>query len=279
MFSHIDDKVLRALQISIVFTLATFIQRLTILPHNLWIIVTIMVIYVGFDSGLVIKRAHHRFWGTIFGVILSLPIWYLDKLDYRFTVIVVAIDIALTFFFLYAPYQTGVIFVTIGVNLFFAYDNPDDFTQHNFIFARLLCTIVAFALCVASEYLLFSHGNLKKQRLINAQISVINSINDIISSSTSNVSYQGAFIRKVTALNKQINGLNMLLESLNYGYKEKALNRERFITFMQIIDQVNADIFALYYMSDRKWQNMVIKTEMLDKIHKLMVEANQWRVT
>ena len=70
--SIIDNLVIyRSLRICLLLTLSMFIWLYFDLNHGYWIPMTMMIIYMPFDPGVVSKRMLQRFAGTVLGLLLG----------------------------------------------------------------------------------------------------------------------------------------------------------------------------------------------------------------
>ncbi|MGL5742723.1 MAG: FUSC family protein [Legionella sp.] len=70
------------------FLVAMWIYLFSTIPHNWWVLLTVIVISAGIEPWLIVRRAIHRIGGTFAALIILIPLIYLMQLNYRFIPVV-----------------------------------------------------------------------------------------------------------------------------------------------------------------------------------------------
>ena len=120
-----------------------------------------MMIYAGFDSGASLQRTIHRFWGAVFGLLLSYGLWIVGQIDFRFILVIIPFIVFMAYFSLGKRYAfpTTVTLTSLGTD----YYGRNNYAVPNFFFDYLLSTVVAFLLCLIFETLVFQNSQLSRK--------------------------------------------------------------------------------------------------------------------
>jgi|LauGreDrversion4_2_1035121.scaffolds.fasta_scaffold44947_2 uncharacterized membrane protein YccC len=100
----------RGLQIVITFTLTIFIQEWFRYPFAPYTGFVVMVIFIGFDVGMVKARGQHRFWGTLLGCLIGFFYWYIGHFNYRSIFVIIIIWVFAYIYFSNYTYLTSTFF-------------------------------------------------------------------------------------------------------------------------------------------------------------------------
>lgn len=100
----------RGLQIVITFTITIFIQEWFRYPFAPYTGFVVMMIFIGFDVGMVKARGQHRFLGTLLGCLVGFIYWYIGHFNYRSILIIIAMWVFAYIYFSNYTYLTSTFF-------------------------------------------------------------------------------------------------------------------------------------------------------------------------
>jgi len=151
-----------AFRVACAVTMATFIWKYTHIPHGYWILLTVGVIYIGTNQGIVLQRANRRVLGTILGLLFAfLFVRMFMYHDYRWGY---TLPVA-WFFMFYLMYVTGnyaimVACLTVFVCVLMAMLTPvyNNFDLWETLFCRILNTVIGALIVVVTELTIFTHA-------------------------------------------------------------------------------------------------------------------------
>ena len=179
-----DFRSMRALQICIVFVATLVFQRWLQFSHAGWIGFAVMMIYAGFDAGSSIQRTFHRFWGAIFGLLLSVILCVIGQIDYRLIIIIIPIVVFFAYFSLGKIYAFPTIFTVALTALGTDYYSPANYDTYNFFFDYFRATSMALFICVFFESIVFRKQNLTNlfhHELVNTIIQQLQQLVTLVS--------------------------------------------------------------------------------------------------
>ena len=176
MFKSLDLYTQRYIQIVVVVVIAQSIYQFSHLPHSVWVLITITSVYSGFNSNDVIKRASSRILGTIVGVAMVAIIWHLVHWDFRLLIILTTLMVPAMVFCSGIPYQYFVILSTSFSDITKEWSNSSSFNLMFYINDRLICTCIAFTLCLSMEYLWFGRQNLTYLNALQTKDNVLKNL-------------------------------------------------------------------------------------------------------
>ena len=251
MFKKLDLFTIRSLQISMAFILFVFVEKFFNIPHSIWIIMTGTMVYTGFHPGTVVKRAYLRLTGTIVGVAAVGIMWHFIHIDYRLIFILFALLVWINAFFLLLPYNRFIICFTLFSDIIFELSNSDSFYLQDYILDRLVCTFIAFIMCIALEYLWFGNSNTMYLSYLHSRSNIkamITELYQMVQSKTLNTT---KILQKIHFIRAQIEQLDLLLSDAKYESKRR-FNQFQLTakdkTFNWQIAQLFRKIISIYYL-------------------------------
>lgn len=245
-----------------------FMQRVFHIPHDEWVIITSAMIYAGFNTGMVLKRAYLRFVGTLVGVAAVSIVWYFMHLDYRLAVIFLVVIASLITFAARLPYNKYVIIVTLFSDTLIQILNPLNFHPEFYLFDRILCTCLVFGVCVVLEYIWFGRSNLTRLNYINLCNSLKTDIQDFYQ--LIQHPYSGARVgrskvfKMIKKINFKIDQLTSLIEDIQHegslGYRLNAAEKQ----FGYEVVQIFRKIVSIHYLQSADEQHHMLPQLCLD---------------
>ncbi len=228
MSTKLDLFTKRYLQITMAFMLFVFVQNFFNIPHSIWIIITGAMVYSGFHAGTVVKRAYLRLNGTIIGVAAVGIIWHFLHLDYRLAISYFVIIIWAAIFFQLWPYDKFIIIVTLLSDILVELPNTANFNLQYYIQDRLACTIIAFGMCVAIEYLWFGRSNMMYLHYVEAQATANRMLHELYQMTKDNTLNYSKILKKINIANAQIDKISVIVDDAKYeskrGYRQFQLS-------------------------------------------------------
>mgnify|MGYP006155766187 CR=1 FL=1 len=151
--SIIDNLVIyRSLRICLLLTLSMFIWLYFDLNHGYWIPMTMMIIYMPFDPGVVSKRMLQRFAGTVLGLLLGFlisQIW--SFIPYSF--VIFPFVLVLVLYTVTKNYFHYVLVLSISVSILLTMMPSGSVTTIQVLCERFIYTFIACLMIVIAEYL------------------------------------------------------------------------------------------------------------------------------
>ncbi|WP_119344087.1 FUSC family protein [Facilibium subflavum] len=142
----------RGVRITFALSLAIALWFMLDLERGYWIAMTLMIIYMPFEPGLVNNRIKYRLAGTIIGLLLGLLLVSLLRVHMG-VIIILPVIIILAMYYAIVHYFYASIFITMGVMLLFSTLPTAGMSAPLFMLARFLDTLIACAICFIAEYL------------------------------------------------------------------------------------------------------------------------------
>jgi len=154
----------RGLQIVITFTLTIFIQEWFRYPFASYTGFVVMMIFIGFDVGMVKARGQHRFLGTLLGCLAGFIYWYLGHLNYRSILIVITLWVFAYIYFANYTYLTSTFFTMSLTLLGNGYlDTQGMLFATEMIWDILISTFFAYLIIMSTHELFFKNKHLSFQ--------------------------------------------------------------------------------------------------------------------
>lgn len=251
---------IRAVQICTVFVTTLVIERILNFEHEGWVGFFVMMIYVGFDSGASIHRTMHRFWGTIFGLLLSYFLWILGILDFRLEIIIIIITLFFSFFLLNKFYAFPTIFTVSLTFLGTAYFTPQDYHPGNFFFDYFRATVMGFFICLLFEGLIFKKSHLTQKFYQDLQASIIQELENLYDLSRYPNPNKNRFLKGSAACRVKINELRSFEGTLKYGLDfEQGLDMTKIEDFHRLVGRTLHDIRLLFLLPGHFMTNEIIQ--------------------
>lgn len=216
----------RAFQICMVFSVAIFAQLITQNPHVAWIGFTVMLIYAGFTKGASLQRTRERVFGVIFGLFMGYFIWVLGQIDYRFVIFIVPILVFMTFFFVGRSFVYLSAFIVALSVLGVDYYRSGDHAIANFLFDYLVFTLIAFAICVVFDHMIFKKENLTRKFYFDLQEQIMVHLNELFKIVTQAPVRRGHYLKESNQFNVRVLDLYTFIDSTKYDIQNKMLADE-----------------------------------------------------
>ncbi len=226
MFKNISFRMLRALQICLVFTSTLAIQEMLNFPKAAWTGFAVMMIYAGFDTGSTMQRTFHRFWGAVLGLFLSYIIWFIGHIDYRTLFLIVPLIIFFAFYSLGKLYTFPTIFTVTLTALGSDYYSTNSFYVGWFFSDYLLCTIFALIICILFEYFVFKHSNLTHRFYFDLQKEIIHRLEDLFNLAKKPPISNSRWLKRTVLFNSSVLEFNNFVNRTRHDYhvKDNLLN-------------------------------------------------------
>ncbi|WP_440994295.1 FUSC family protein [Cysteiniphilum litorale] len=151
MLSIMDRlSIYRAVRISIMLTVAVAAWLIFDIERGYWIPMTLMIIYMPFEPGLVNNRIKMRLIGTIVGLLFG---FILVEIIMAHVTWIVFLPLLVLFvlYFSMINYTYSAMFVTIAVMLLYSVMYTKGMSPATFMLARLMDTFAACAICFVAE--------------------------------------------------------------------------------------------------------------------------------
>jgi uncharacterized membrane protein YccC len=262
MFKRLDYRKTRALQICLVFATALAVQRALGYSHAGWIGFAVMMIYAGFDIGASLQRTIHRFWGAVFGLLLSYILWFMGQIDFRLILIIIPFMVFMAYFSLGKLYAFPTIFtVTLTALGTDYYGSGSDYAVPNFFFDYLLSTIVAFLLCFLFEYFLFRGSQLTRKFYIDLQKRIITRLHKLFDIVTQKPLRDSSYLRVSTVLNNNILDLYAFVDVAKHEPHPEANFLEELAFFSSAVQQVYHNIRRLFVLASHRNELLELETK------------------
>lgn len=159
MFKIVDTYSQRSLYVALILMVFVAVDRISHIPSSSWIIFLGCSVYVGFDSGAVVKRSQLLFFGTILGLICAMSLTRFIYWNYDLTSAGLVLSMSAVLFFTAIPFYRLVILVTILSDLLMQRLDSQLVNIKYCSINRFMCLIVIFIICVLFEYFWFGRNN------------------------------------------------------------------------------------------------------------------------
>ena len=169
----------RGLQIVITFTLTIFIQEWFRYPFAPYTGFVVMMIFIGFDEGMVKERGRHRFLGTLIGCLAGFVYWYMGHFNYRSILVIISLGV---FAYIYFSNYTYLIstFFTMSLTLIGKgyLDTQGQLHATEMIGDIFISTLFAYLIIITLYYFLFKDKRLSFKIFYHMQANFVEHIHD-----------------------------------------------------------------------------------------------------
>jgi hypothetical protein len=254
----------RAFQICLVFSCAILLQLFTQNPHVAWIGFTVMLIYVGFAKGASLQRTRERVFGVILGIFIGFIVWFIGLIDFRFIVLCAPILIFMTVYFIGRNfiYQSAFI-VSLSV-LGVDYYKSSEYAVGNFLFDYLIFTLVAFAICVIFDHVVFRKDNLMRKFYFDLQDKILMHLNQLFIIVTTDPMRQSRYLKESNQFNIIVLDLYAFIESTKYDIDiEDRVLAERSIEFREKMQAIYHNIRRIFLGTSLQNEQLILQTRQL----------------
>ena len=275
MFSNLNFRTIRALQICIVFTLSIFIERQLHIPRGGWTGFTVIMIYAGFDMGASVQRTMHRTLGVLTGLLFSLIVWFFGHLDFRIIYLVIP---ALIFFNAYSlgkTYAYTTIFTTALSVVGSDYFGSTTVKVEWYFVDYMMCTLLAAAICIFFEYFVFIHVNMTRKFYIDLQEDIICQLVNLISLTEHNCIKKSLLFNETVILNKKLSELYSFTKNTEHDYHNKDDLISELEEFSQSVHEIYQNFRKLLLIPSQKRPLLLTDTNSLIEKLKLLVNREK----
>ncbi len=151
MLSVIDRLTLyRAVRISLMLSAAVTLWLVADIERGYWIAMTLMIIYMPFEPGLVNNRIKMRLLGTLAGLLFGFLLIELMR-AHQLWLATIPLLILFALYFSIVHYMYATVFITIGVMVMFSMLDTGGMSPVTFMLARFIDTFIACVLCFIAE--------------------------------------------------------------------------------------------------------------------------------
>ena len=211
-------KTTRALQICIVFAATLIVQVFFGYAKAAWTGFAVMMIYAGFDAGAAMQRTFHRFWGALFGLLLSYVLWFIGHVDYRLLVIIIPFVVFMAYFTLGKLYAVPTVFTVTLTALGTDYYSNNTYFVAWFFSDYFICTVIALIICVVFEFFGFKKSNLTRKFFVDLQQEIVLGLSDLLKIVTHSSLNRSLFLKATVKLNQKVLDMNNFIITAHHDY-------------------------------------------------------------
>ncbi|TXI99775.1 MAG: FUSC family protein [Neisseriales bacterium] len=267
-------------QISFVFTIGMAMYLFTTIPHNWWILLTVIMMSAAIEPGLIIKKSINRGKGTLIGILLFLPLIYLLQLNYRFIPLVfILLSIGIS-----VPnakrYDISVIFMTMMVFTMNAYNFtvPTQEGPFEATLNRGICTVIGIIICIAGDYFLFRRFDYSRKVYFLLQHELCNMLEkkiEMIRNAHKQKLNRYLIVENLReSFNQAYTTIATSAESIRLSLNTNAETKQKINDFDITIWQLRKAVFGLYY-SECILQHNQSSEEHLERFKHLIDKARR----
>ncbi len=258
----------RVFQICLVFSAAIGVQLLTLHEHAGWIGFTLMLIYAGFDKGTSLQRTRERVFGVILGLFIGYFIWVFGQIDYRFIIAMIPILLFFTYYFVGRNFIYQSAFIVALSVLGSDYYKSDNNAVANFLFEYLIFTLVAFAICIIFDHVVFRKVNLSRKFYFDLQEKILDHLNELFKIVAHQPLRRAHYIKNSNQFNVSVLELYAFIEATKYDIQNKTLEDESHV-FRENMQQAYHNIRRLFLRTSLRNDQLVSETrKILDELEK-----------
>lgn len=261
MFKIVDYRKIRAFQICLVFATALTVQRLLGYSHAGWIGFAVMMIYAGFDRGASLQRTIHRFWGAVFGLLLSYILWFMGQVDFRLILIIIPFIVFMAYFSLGKLYAFPTTFTVTLTALGTDYYGGNNYAVPNFFFDYILSTIVAFLLCYLFDVLIFRNSQLSRKFYLDLQKKIITRLHMLFDIVTQRPLRNSHYLQISTRLNTNMLDLYAFTDTTKHDTVLNINFLEELSAFSSVVQQAYHNIRRLFVTAPQKNKLLELETQ------------------
>lgn len=259
----------RFLHLLLMFIAAMFFFLFSNLPHAWWILVTTLAVSSSIEPGIIFGNSIHRIRGTLFALILLLPLLYILQLNYRFIpvifiLIIVGFNVtALNF----KRYDITVFFNTLAI-VFLLAETTDILTPEGpieVVINRGLSTIIGILIIIFADYMLFNSYSYSQKLYLLHQMNTYNFLRDIAREVWSESSLDANKFLLISKFRRQVNEIYKVVatsaENLKKELKISPALKNEIDTFQTLIWEARRSLFAIAF------SKLLVKDEKRAAIH------------
>ena len=270
MFKNIDLFTKRSTQITLTFMLFATLDTYFHIPHKVWFIITGAMIYVGFHPWLVHRRAYMRLTGTLVGVAAVIIVSTVIHFNFRFAIIILFFSVLTLVFFIDLPYNRFMISMTIFIDLIIEWGNTEQFFLEYYITDRIICTLLAFGVCIIIEYLWFGTESMTELYYQYLSKKLRKELKSFYLLANSNRLTKAEIFKKINSTARQINELRQLINEHINQHGCTRFFAEESEAISAIIVKEFRQIVSLFYLTKSKSNNIKlnsIRSELEDSLN------------
>lgn len=265
MLKNINYRTTRAMQICIVLATTLAVQDFFSFAKSAWTGFAVMMIYAGFDAGSTLHRTFHRFWGALFGLLLSYILWFIGHIDYRLLFMIIPIVVFMAYFSLGKLYAIPTIFTVTLTALGADFYNNDTYFVAWFFSDYFICTGIALIICVSFEYFIFKQNNLTHKFYTDLQKEIVVDLQDLFSIVTAGHLSQSKYIKATVKFNQKVLEFNNFITTSKHDYKVQENYLPELELFNHDMKEAYHSIRKLFLLDPNKFPIIVEETTMLIK--------------
>lgn len=271
MFRNLDYRTIRALRICVVFTASILIEQQLKIPRGAWTAFTVMMIYVGFDTGAAIQRIFHRFLGVVLGLFIAYILWFVGHVNYRTLFLMIPCCIFFAYYFLGKSYIYPTVFTVILTVIGPDYFGSPGYYVPWFFSDYLICTILAVVICIAFEYFIFKKMNMTRKFYIDLQKNMITCVETLLATTKKSPISKSAYIQATVILNKKIIELNTFVSNTKNDYHNKDDLITELDEFTQHMNLAYQNIRRMFILPKEQHFSLLTDTHhCIQKLHQLI---------
>lgn len=218
LFDVADSYTQRSFQVAITFMIFAMMERFLHIPYASWIIFLSGVIYIGFNSGTVIKRAGLLLTGSSVGVAAVLIVRHFLYWDFRLASIFLVTIIGLTIFFCALPYNRFVIWVTLFSDFILQWGDSSSINIQNYAMDRMMCVVIVISVCVLIEHLWFGSKNITYLNYQELRAELQKAVVNLWQLMQEKKATHAKILKNIQAIIAKTDHLNQLVNDINYEY-------------------------------------------------------------
>jgi hypothetical protein len=218
MFKSLNYLNQRSQQICTVFLFTLITQKLLNFLHSGWIGFTVMMIYVGYDTGTSLHRTMHRFWGTLLGLLLAFVLIGVIRVHASFILLVIPCTLFMAFFSLGKLYAYPTIFTVTLTALGLDYYPSDQYHLYEFLFDYFRATLAALGLCVFFEYFIFKRNNLTPYFYLELEKKLTELMQQLTRLANETPSRHSQFLKLSAEFNARLIEFNQFIMTMQHDY-------------------------------------------------------------
>ena len=255
MFNKIEYLFMRSrfIQLACLYTLAILLYRFTTIPHSRWIFSTVVVLLAANNPGIMYQNSYLRGIGTIYGVILFIPLVYLFQINYKLIPFMLFIFAICHDSCPPKRHDIMVMFMTIIVFMLNSFTDVKSSVMEgpiSTVIKRLVCVLIAICLCIVGDYIFFKKYNYSQKLYAFYQRKICS----ILSNQLRNILHANCHeVNKSILVGKMRNNMNQIF--LNFTSSSDGLFSDRntgneikdkILLFDKLIWQIRKLLFAVY---------------------------------
>ncbi len=272
----------RFLHLLLIFFVAMLAFLFSNLPHSWWILAMALGISSNMEPGLIVGNSFHRMRGTIYALLILLPLLYILQINYR--ILPIVFIIALIGFnvasFNLRRYDITIFFITLAIILLIAQTTYVNTPEGPIEVAinRGVSTIIGIVIVILGDYVLFNSYRYSQKLYLLHQVRVYNFSNYVVKEiGQASVRNKNKFLL-ITKLRTETNDVFKMIatsaENLKLDLKTSPQMKEEVDLFQNLIWELRRVIFAFCF------SELMLKSPSMSEVHlirfkQLMVEIRK----